>query len=125
MIDGRLVATLCGVVERVNKLVYVKPLRARYGAEVGDVVVGRVTEVVAKKWKVDLQSRQEASLQLSAVNLPGGIQARAVLRLICPPLPLLPPPAPLAPTFASSRRITRSPHTPPPPHHAAAAHGGG
>lgn len=29
-LDGRLMATLCGVVERVNKLVYVRPLRARY-----------------------------------------------------------------------------------------------
>lgn len=28
-IDGRVVATICGVVERVNKLVYVRPLRAR------------------------------------------------------------------------------------------------
>lgn len=27
--DGRVVATLCGVVERVNKLVYVRSLRAR------------------------------------------------------------------------------------------------
>lgn len=41
----RLVATACGVVERVNKLVSVRTLRSRYGAEVGDVVVGRVTEV--------------------------------------------------------------------------------
>jgi len=114
VIDGRLVATLCGVVERVNKLVYVKPLRARYGAEVGDVVVGRVTEVVAKKWKVDLQSRQEASLQLSAVNLPGGIQARAVPRLIClpPPRPLPPPPpARLRPDLCQQ-----------PPPHALASH---
>lgn len=28
--DGRVVATLCGVVERVNKLVYVRALRARF-----------------------------------------------------------------------------------------------
>jgi hypothetical protein len=28
--DGEVVATLCGVVERVNKLVYVRTLRARY-----------------------------------------------------------------------------------------------
>ena len=29
-LDGQVVATLCGVVERVNKLVYVRALRARY-----------------------------------------------------------------------------------------------
>ncbi len=45
MVDGKLVATLCGVVERVNKLVYVRPLKSRYTAEQGDVVIGRVTEV--------------------------------------------------------------------------------
>ncbi|KAK4407096.1 Exosome complex component RRP4 [Sesamum angolense] len=42
--DGRVVATLCGVVERVNKLVYVRTLRARYKPEVGDIIVGRVIE---------------------------------------------------------------------------------
>lgn len=31
--DGQLVATVCGVVERVNKLVYVRPFRARYSLE--------------------------------------------------------------------------------------------
>ncbi|CAA3017493.1 exosome complex component RRP4 homolog [Olea europaea subsp. europaea] len=29
-LDGHVVATLCGVVERVNKLVYVRALRARF-----------------------------------------------------------------------------------------------
>ena len=29
VVDGRLVATVCGIVERVNKLVSVKPLRQR------------------------------------------------------------------------------------------------
>lgn len=75
-IDGKLAATLCGVVERVNKLISVKPLRTRYSPEIGDVVVGRVTEIVNKKWRINLNSRQEASLQLSAVNLPGGVQRR-------------------------------------------------
>lgn len=40
-----LVATACGVVERVNKLVTVRTLQNRYSPEVGDVIVGRVTEV--------------------------------------------------------------------------------
>lgn len=31
-------------------------------------------QVQGKRWKVDLNSRQEASLLLSAVNLPGGVQ---------------------------------------------------
>jgi len=41
----RLVATVCGVIDRVNKLITVRTLHRRYGAEVGDVVIGRVTEV--------------------------------------------------------------------------------
>ncbi|KAL4517171.1 hypothetical protein Ndes2437B_g06779 [Nannochloris sp. 'desiccata'] len=76
VVEDRLQATVCGVVDRVNKLVTVRPLHRRYVAEIGDVVVGRVTEVVAKRWRIDLQSRQEAHLLLSAVSLPGGVQRR-------------------------------------------------
>uniref|UniRef100_A0A2N9GWQ5 Exosome complex component N-terminal domain-containing protein n=1 Tax=Fagus sylvatica TaxID=28930 RepID=A0A2N9GWQ5_FAGSY len=43
-LNGEVVATLCGVVERVNKLVYICALRARYKPEVGDIIVGRVSE---------------------------------------------------------------------------------
>eukprot|EP00192_Tetraselmis_astigmatica_P020732 CAMPEP_0117649254 /NCGR_PEP_ID=MMETSP0804-20121206/868_1 /TAXON_ID=1074897 /ORGANISM="Tetraselmis astigmatica, Strain CCMP880" /LENGTH=298 /DNA_ID=CAMNT_0005454967 /DNA_START=115 /DNA_END=1012 /DNA_ORIENTATION=+ len=71
-----LMATVCGVVERVNKLVSVRPLKSRYSADLGDVVVGRIIEIVGKRWKVDINARQQAQLQLSAVNLPGGAQRR-------------------------------------------------
>ena len=76
MVDGRLLATVCGTVERVNKLVSVRPLRSRYNPETGDVVLGRVTEIAGKRWKLEINSRQDAVLQLSAVNLPGGVQRR-------------------------------------------------
>ncbi|XP_024372197.1 exosome complex component RRP4 homolog isoform X1 [Physcomitrium patens] len=75
-VNEQLLATVCGVVERVNRLVSVRPLRARYNAETGDVVVGRVTEVGGNRWKVDVNSRKDAELLLAAVNLPGGIQRR-------------------------------------------------
>jgi exosome complex component RRP4 len=65
-----------GVVERVNKLVRVRPLQARYTGEVGDVVVGRVREVGPKQWRVDIRGRQDALLHLSMVNMPGGAQRR-------------------------------------------------
>ena len=74
--DGVLIATVAGVVERVNKLVSVRPLRSRYVGEVGDVVVGRVLEVGQKRWKVDVRGRQHALLMLSSINLPGGEQRR-------------------------------------------------
>lgn len=74
--DGMLVATVCGVVQRVNKLVTVQAWQQRYRAEVGDVVVGRVIEASGKRWRVDLGAQVDAALLLSAVNLPGGAQRR-------------------------------------------------
>eukprot|EP00899_Mesostigma_viride_P011876 jgi/Mesvir1/2068/Mv02322-RA.1 len=76
VVDGQLRATLCGVVERVNKLISVRPMKSRYNPENGDVIVGRVIEIQGKRWKLDINARQEAVLMLSAVNLPGGIQRR-------------------------------------------------
>jgi len=60
----------------VNKLVSVRPVQSRYNPEVGDLVVGRITEVGPRRWKVDANARQEAVLMLSSVNLPGGVQRR-------------------------------------------------
>lgn len=74
--DGRLKATVCGAVHRVNRLVTVQPLKTRYMAETGDVVVGRVTEVGGRRWKVEVGAFQAAALMLSAVSLPGEAQRR-------------------------------------------------
>ncbi|XP_054784608.1 exosome complex component RRP4 homolog [Prosopis cineraria] len=75
-LKGEVVATVCGVVERVNKLVYVRALRSRYKPEVGDIVVGRVIEVSQKRWKLEINYSQDATLMLSSMNLPDGIQRR-------------------------------------------------
>lgn len=48
----------------------------RYTGEIGDVVVGRITEVAQKRWKVDVSARQDAILMLSSINLPGGVQVQ-------------------------------------------------
>lgn len=64
---------MAGTVTRTNKLLSVRPLRARYTPEVGDLVVGRIAEVQAKRWRVDVGGTQLAALPLSAINLPGGI----------------------------------------------------
>ncbi|KAI0502159.1 hypothetical protein KFK09_017106 [Dendrobium nobile] len=74
--DGQVVATVCGVVERVNKLVYVRALRARYKPEVGDIIVGRVIEIAPKRWKLEINFSQDAVLMLQSMNLPDGIQRR-------------------------------------------------
>ena len=74
--SGRLVASVAGTVERVNKLISVRPPSARYSGEVGDVVVGRVVEVLQKRWLVDIGGYQSAVLLLTSVNLPSGQQRR-------------------------------------------------
>ncbi|EGO20581.1 hypothetical protein SERLADRAFT_476909, partial [Serpula lacrymans var. lacrymans S7.9] len=74
--QDEVIASVAGTIERVNKLVTVRAIRSRYNPEVGDLVVGRITEVQPRRWKVDAHSRQDAILMLSSVNLPGGVQRR-------------------------------------------------
>lgn len=74
--DGKLVATTCGVVEQVNKLMYVRPLKHRYAGSVGDVVVGRIVEVQSERWAVEVGTAMMAYLHLGAVLLPGNEQRR-------------------------------------------------
>ena len=45
---------LISLISQVDKLVSVKGVNNRYRGEIGDVVVGRITEVQQKKWKVFL-----------------------------------------------------------------------
>ncbi|XP_033096941.1 exosome complex component RRP4-like [Anneissia japonica] len=72
MVEENLYASVAGMVEKVNKLICVRPLKTRYNGEVGDVIVGRITEVGQKRWKVDTNCRLDSMLMLSSVNLPGG-----------------------------------------------------
>ncbi|EEH59985.1 uncharacterized protein MICPUCDRAFT_70240 [Micromonas pusilla CCMP1545] len=76
LVSDRFTATICGTIERVGNLVSVRPFRCTYKPETGDVVLGRVIERAGKCWKLDINSWQDASLHLSAINLPGGIPRR-------------------------------------------------
>lgn len=71
--SGTITSSLAGTLTRTNKLLSVRPLHSRYSPEVGDLIVGRIVEVQAKRWRVDVGASQLASLPLSAINLPGGI----------------------------------------------------
>jgi exosome complex component RRP4 len=73
---GRLLSCVSGVLERINKLVTVQPRKARYVGEVGDVVIGRITEVLPRRWKVDINATVMATLLLGAVQLPDSAQRR-------------------------------------------------
>jgi exosome complex component RRP4 len=70
----QVISSVTGTIERVNKLISVRPLKSRYNPEVGDLVIGRIVEVGASRWRVDVHARQDAVLMLSSVNLPGGVQ---------------------------------------------------
>ena len=82
----RLIASVAGTVERVNKLISVIPLSPSiYVGQVGDLVIGRIVGVGGSRWKVSLTcsapssagangSMKEGQLPLSGVNLPGGVQ---------------------------------------------------
>nr|CAG4641020.1 EOG090X09DD [Eulimnadia texana] len=72
MQEDCLYASVAGIVERVNQLISVRPLKSPYNGEIGDVIVGRVVEVQQKRWKIDTNSRLDSVLLLSSVNLPGG-----------------------------------------------------
>ncbi|EOR04846.1 hypothetical protein E3P92_00161 [Wallemia ichthyophaga] len=74
--NDNIVSNMFGTVERVNKLVSVRPLKHKYIPQVGDLVIGRIVEVQAKRWKVDIHSSSDAVLMLSSINLPGGVQRR-------------------------------------------------
>jgi exosome complex component RRP4 len=54
----------------------IKPKHSRYEPQIGDLVVGRISEVGPKRWKVDIAAKQGAVLQLASINLPGGILRR-------------------------------------------------
>lgn len=70
--EDQLLASVAGVVEKINRLISVRPLKTRYNGEIGDIVIGRITEVQQKRWKVETNSRLDSILALSSVNLPGG-----------------------------------------------------
>lgn len=75
-LDNDTYSSVAGTVSRVNRLLSVIPIRGRYQPETGDHVVGRITEVGQKRWKVDIGSKQDAVLMLGSVNLPGGVLRR-------------------------------------------------
>ena len=77
-LEQRLIASVCGMVQRVNQLITVVPCASSlYNGNVGDLVVGKVTAVATNRWKVQLTAgnrSRDAHLPLAGVHLPGGVQ---------------------------------------------------
>ena len=74
--DGKMIASVCGVVERVNKLISVRSLKSRYVPKIGDVVVARVVDLGSSAWDMDIASHQYATLSINSILLPGGEHRR-------------------------------------------------
>lgn len=74
--EQRLIASVTGTVQRVNKLISVESVcSSNYDAHTGDLVVGRIAAVGGARWSVTLIGHaRPASLPLSGVHLPGGVQ---------------------------------------------------
>lgn len=68
--NEKIYSSMIGHVIRTNKLISVAPLKNRYKGTIGDLVVGRVKEIMGKKWKIDIDSYELATLNLNAVKLP-------------------------------------------------------
>jgi exosome complex RNA-binding protein Rrp4 len=85
--DGPLlIASVAGQIERVNKLISVKPAKSRYMGEVGDLVVGRISAIDSKRWKVDIRGwkvfnhRLKTSLLFSPLPPKTGCSFAALVR---------------------------------------------
>ena len=77
--EDQLIASVCGLVHRVNKLITVIPYcESIYRGNVGDLVIGRISSVNDKRWTVQISASgctmKDATMPLSAVHLPGGAQ---------------------------------------------------
>eukprot|EP00347_Sterkiella_histriomuscorum_P013306 403365220 len=74
--DGKIYASLAGIVHRIDKVICVRPLKTSFKPDIGDVIIGRIVSVENKRWAVDINSYQHAVLNLTNINLPGGLQRR-------------------------------------------------
>lgn len=73
---GAIVSSINGVVEVTDCVVSVRGLSPKYIPEIGDVVVGVITDVAGNRWRVEAGSMQDAVMLLSNVTEPGGILRR-------------------------------------------------
>ena len=79
------------------------------------MLIGRILEVGAKRWRVDVRSRLDGVLLLSSVNLPGGVQvtsAAADLTADCSPDPTATPLTADCSPDLTATPLTATPMTP-------------
>lgn len=68
--EGGIYSSLLGTVEKTNKLIIVSPLKCCYSPQIGDIVVGRVSKIRNRVWRIDINSSSHALLNLNATYFP-------------------------------------------------------
>ena len=68
--DGKVIATVRGYVTQISQLISVTAITSIYSPNVGDIVVGRISQVLKQRWKVQIASSVLANLRLSSIYLP-------------------------------------------------------
>ena len=69
--DGGIYASVVGIVEKTNKMITVNPIKTKYNPEGGDLVVGKILELGDRIWRVYLNARNKAILNLNSLNIEG------------------------------------------------------
>jgi exosome complex component RRP4 len=65
-----IVATVRGFVTRMSRLLSVTPMTSIYHPDVGDIVIGRISQLQQQRWKVQIGCSVLAILRLTAIYLP-------------------------------------------------------
>lgn len=71
-----IVASVSGLTELTESIVSVSSMSPRYHPEVGDVVVGRIIDVVTNRWRCEVFGLQDATMLIRNVTGPGSILRR-------------------------------------------------
>lgn len=66
---NKYISCVLGKVSCINKLVYVESLNGKYVGSLGDLLVGRIKEIVNDRWVVEIGSYYRASLSISQANV--------------------------------------------------------
>lgn len=67
--DGMIIATVRGFVTKISQLLTITPMTSIYTPNVGDIVVGRISQVQQQRWRVQIGCAVLADLRLSSVDL--------------------------------------------------------
>ncbi|OHT06853.1 exonuclease [Tritrichomonas foetus] len=68
--DGKIIATVRGTINRVSQYISVTPKTSIYSPNTGDIVVGRISQVLKQRWKIQVGCSVLADLRLSSIYLP-------------------------------------------------------